>query len=45
MTPDELTNNGALGKGDPFAQRAFEACRREQYAEIAASTLQSLAHD
>ena len=45
MTPDELTNNGALGKGDPFAQRAFEACRREQNAEIAASTLQSLAHD
>jgi hypothetical protein len=45
MTPDELTNNGALGKGDPFAQRAFDACRHEQYAEIAASTLQSLAHD
>lgn len=45
MTPDELTNNGALGKGDPFAQRAFSACRHEQDAEIAASTLQSLARD
>jgi len=45
MTPDELTDNGALGKGDPFALRAFDACRHEQDAEIAASTLQSLAHD
>jgi hypothetical protein len=45
MTPDELTDNGALGKGDPFAQRAFDACRHEQDAEIAASALQSLAHD
>jgi hypothetical protein len=45
MTPDELTDNGALGKQDANAQQAFAACRHQQYAEIAASTLQSLAHD
>lgn len=45
MTPDELPANGASGKGDQTVQRAFDACRHEQYAEIAASTLQSLAHD
>lgn len=45
MTPDELSTNGALGKDDPTLQRAFDACRHEQNAEIAASTLRSLAHD
>lgn len=45
MTPDELPGNGAGGKGDVTVQRAFAACRHEQDAEIAASTLSSLAHD
>jgi hypothetical protein len=45
ITADELPNNGALGKQDPALQRAFSACRHELDAEIAASTLQSLAHD
>jgi hypothetical protein len=44
LSADELPNNGALGKQDPALQRAFTACRSELDAEVAASTLQSLAH-
>jgi hypothetical protein len=44
LSADELPNNDALGKQDPALQRAFTACRSELDAEVAASTLQSLAH-
>lgn len=45
LSADELPNNGALGKTDPTVQRAFTACRSLLDAEIAASSLSSLAHD
>lgn len=45
LSSDELPNNGALGKADPTVQRAFTACRSQLDAEIAASSLTSLAHD
>lgn len=45
ISGDELPNNGAGGKQDPTVQRALTACRSQLNAEIAASTLSSLAHD
>jgi hypothetical protein len=45
LTADELPNHGALGKQDPLVQRAFTACRQLLDAEIAASSLGSLARD
>lgn len=44
VTADEMPNHGSLGKQDPAWQRATNACRHELDAEIAASTLTSLAH-
>lgn len=44
MTADEMPNNGAGGKQDPTFQTASAACRSLLDAEIAASTLTSLAH-
>jgi hypothetical protein len=45
LSADELPNNGALGKQDPLVQQAFTACRQLLDAEIAASSLGSLARD
>jgi hypothetical protein len=45
MTPDELPNNGALGKTDPLVQQAFTACRQLLDTEIVASSLGNLARD
>ena len=44
ITADEMPNNGAGGKQDPTFQTASAACRSLLDAEIAASTLTSLAH-
>lgn len=44
ISGDELPNNGALGKQDPTVKNAFTACRSLLDAEIAASTMSSLAH-